>query len=251
MTGSAVKTVLVTGASSGIGAAVAVRSAAAGWNVIAGYGTGKTRINDVVSNIVANGGHAQPLHLPLRDRGAIAGVVEGLVADGSIPDAVVLSASPRLETRSFSKTLADDFRHHFDVAVIGNHCLVSELWKQCFRKRKHGHVVALLTTALGPPPTPHMTSYIVAKSGLRAMLECAYAELGRAGLRISTVSPGFTDTPMLHELSDLLLELARSQSETGRFLDPDDVAAAVVDALEAPPTAGEIVDKPIPVGLSQ
>jgi hypothetical protein len=56
---------------------------------------------------------------------------------------------------------------------------------------------------------------------------------------------------MLDEFSDLLLEMARSQTENGRFLDPDEVAAAVVDALAAPPSAGEIVEIPIRMGCKQ
>jgi 3-oxoacyl-[acyl-carrier protein] reductase len=96
-----------------------------------------------------------------------------------------------------------------------------------------------------------MTSYIVAKAALRALLECAGAEFGRAGLRVSMLSPGFTETPMLKDFNDLLLEMARSQSQNGRFLDPDEVAAVVVGALAAPPAAGEIVDIPIRVGAMQ
>jgi NAD(P)-dependent dehydrogenase (short-subunit alcohol dehydrogenase family) len=66
--------------------------------------------------------------------------------------------------------------------------------------------------------------------------------------RLSTLSPGFTETPMLEDFSDLLLEMARSQTENGRFLDPNEVAAAVVDALAAPPAAGEMVEIPILMG---
>jgi 3-oxoacyl-[acyl-carrier protein] reductase len=90
-----------------------------------------------------------------------------------------------------------------------------------------------------------MTPYIVAKAGLQALLQCACAEFGRAGLRVSTLSPGFTQTPMLGDFSDLLLEMARSQAENGRFLDPDEVAAAVIEALASPPPAGEMVEIPI------
>jgi 3-oxoacyl-[acyl-carrier protein] reductase len=251
MTGAAHKTVLVTGASSGIGAAIARRAAKDGWRVLAGYATGRDRAAGVVAEIGAQGGTAVPIHLPLQDPAAVAVTIETLVADKLQPEALVLNASPRLTTGPFTKVTADEFRRQLDVAIVGNHALIAGLWKHCFRKQRQGHIVALLTSALGPPPTPQMTPYIVAKAGLRALLQCACAEFGRAGLRVSTLSPGFTETPMLDEFSDLLLEMARSQTENGRFLDPDEVAAAVVDALAAPPSAGEIVEIPIRMGCKQ
>jgi len=251
MTGASGKTVLVTGASSGIGAAVARCAAKAGWRVLAGYATGQDRIAEVVAEIGATGGSAAPIHLPLQDPAAVAVAIEALVADRLLPEALVLNASPRLTTGPFTKASAEEFRRQLDVAVIGNHALIAGLWKHCFRRQKQGHIVALLTAAMGPPPTPQMTPYIVAKAGLRALLQCACAEFGRAGLRVSVVSPGFTETPMLGDFSDLLLDMARSQSKEGRFLDPDEVAAAVVDALAAPPPAGEMVETPIRMGCRQ
>jgi 3-oxoacyl-[acyl-carrier protein] reductase len=248
MTGAARKAVLVTGASSGIGAAVARQAAKSGWRVLAGYSAGADRVADVVADIGALGGTAVPIHLPLQDLAAVAVAIEMLVAEELQPEALVLNASPRLTTGPFTKASADEFRRQLDVAIIGNHALIAGLWKHCFRKQRQGHIVALLTSALGPPPTPQMTPYIVAKAGLRALLQCACAEFGRAGLRISTLSPGFTETPMLEDFSDLLLEMARSQTENGRFLDPNEVAAAVVDALAAPPAAGEMVEIPILMG---
>ena len=80
---------------------------------------------------------------------------------------------------------------------------------------------------------------------LRGLLACAAVEYGRGGLRISLVSPGFTETPMLDGFNPLLLDMARTQTDIGRFLTPDEVAAAVVDALANPPAAGDVKDTPI------
>lgn len=251
MTGTDTGTVLVTGASSGIGRSIALQAAAAGWRVVAGYGSGLKRAMAVVEQIAAAGGTAVPLHLPLQDAEAIAAAIETLVADGHMPDALVLNASPPFATASFVKTTPDDFRRQLEASVIGNHALVSALWKRSFRKKRDGHVVALLTSALGPPPTPQMTPYLTAKAALRTMLDCASAEYGRGGLRISLVSPGFTETPMLDGFNELLLEIARSQTATGRFLTPDEVAAAVVEALANPPAAGDVKEMPIQAGNQQ
>lgn len=249
MTGDTRKTVIVTGASSGIGAAVARQAAQDGWCVLAGYATGSDRIASLVSEIDAEGGQAFPVSIPLNDPKAVVDTVGRLVAEGRSPEAVVLSASPPFTTGSFIKVTPEEFARQFGVAVVGNHALISALWKNCFRKGRDGHIVAVLSAALGPPPTPQMTPYITAKSALRTLLQCACAEYGRAGLRVSTLSPGFTQTPMLGGFNDLLLDMARSQTELGRFLEPEEVAAAIVGALAAPPAAGEMVDVEIKASM--
>lgn len=247
MTGNGPKTVLVTGASSGIGSAIATQAAAAGWSVIAGYGSGSDRAAELVSQIEAVGGTAVPAHLPLHDPDAITSAIETLTAAGQMPDALVLNASPPFSTTSFIKVTPEDFREQFEACVVGNHALIAALWKQSFRKKRDGHIVGLLTAALGPPPTPQMTPYITAKAALRTLLQCAAVEYGRGGLRVSLVSPGFTETPMLEGFNELLLDMARSQMENGRFLTPEEVASTVVSALANPPAAADVTDVPIQV----
>lgn len=236
------RTVLVTGASSGIGAAVARHAAKAGWRVLVGYGAGRDRAEAVAAQIETSAGAAIPVHLPLDDVPGIERAIDTLLETDARPQALVLCASPPLDVGAFTKATAEAFRQQFNVAVVGNHALIAKLWKTCFRPRRDGHIVAVLTAALGPPPTPQLAPYLVAKAALKTLLDCARAEYGRGGLRVSFVSPGYTDTPMLDAFNDRFLELAREASSGKRFLRPDDVAASIVEALANPPVPGEVAE---------
>ena len=139
------------------------------------------------------------------------------------------------QLKSFLKTEAEELQEQLAAAVTGTHRLILETWKRFFSKREGGHIVALLSAAIGPPPRPHMTSYVVAKQGLVTLLECALVELGSSGLRVSAVSPGYTDTPMLHTFHPHVLEAIKAANSKKPFLDPTEVADSVMKLSNAPP----------------
>jgi len=114
--------------------------------------------------------------------------------------------------------------------------LITETWKRYFRPNQGGHVIAVLSAALGPPLRSHMTPYLVAKRGLETLLEAALAELGSSGLRASAVRPGYTDTPMLGSFHPHVLEAARARMKDGKFLEADAVADVIVRCLNNPPS---------------
>lgn len=236
------KTVLITGGSGGIGGATARCAAAQGWRVLVGYSAGRDRAQAVADEIAASDGQGMAIHMPLHEPTRLDGIIERLVSDGLCPDAVVLGASPPLSVCAFTKATAEDFHRQLEVAVTGNHHLLASIWKRCFRPRRQGHAIAVLTAALGPPPTPQLVSYLAAKSALRTVLQCACAEFGRGGFRASAVSPGFTETPMLDAFDPRLLDLARAKAANGALLKPEDVARVIVDALDAPPEPGRLAE---------
>jgi 3-oxoacyl-[acyl-carrier protein] reductase len=158
-----------------------------------------------------------------------------------------LCGSPAPDVGSFTRLTAEQLRRQLDCAVVGNHTLAVELWRHCFRARHGGHLLAVLSAAQGgqrgePRAAPHMAGYVAAKGGLEALLRAAAAELGRAGLRISVIRPGYVETPMLAAFEPRLLERARSAAPGGRFLGPADVAAALMRGLQRPPEPGVLAE---------
>lgn len=241
---------VVTGGSSGIGAELCRRAARAGWRVWIGYATGEDRARRLAAEIVERGGEAGAVSLPLHDPEAIRRGVAVLADDASPVTAAALCGSPAPDLGSFTRQTPEQFRRQFDCAVVGNHTLAVELWRRCFRARGGGHLLAVLSAAQGGPQTAsHMAGYVAAKGGLEAMLRAAAAELGRAGLRISVIRPGYVETPMLAAFEPRLLERARSAAPGGRFLGPADVAGALMKGLRHPPEPGEFAELAVDQGV--
>ncbi len=241
------KALIVTGGGSGIGRALAMRAAAAGWHAHLGYNTGADRAREVAAAIAAAGGGASPIHLPLGDPDRLRDAVARLADGEHPPTALALCAAPAPDVLAFGKQSPDQLRAQFEAQVVGNHVLLAEIWRRCFRGRGGGTVVAVLSAAAGTRTASHMAGYVAAKAGFEGLLRAAVAELGRAGLRVAVIRPGHVETPMLSAFPALALEQARAASPAGRFLTPEEVAAPLAAALEDPPEPQMLVELPLPV----
>lgn len=180
------------------------------------------------------------MHLPLEAPAVLSASLDEIRGRGLDVQALVLAASPPPVVASFLKTPTSAFREQLELHVAANHLLLTAVWKTFFRERRGGHVLALLSEAMGPPPTAHLSSYTVGKAALLALLEAALAELGPAGLRATALCPTFTETPMLHAFPPHLLDLARGRSPGNRFLLPSEVADRVVRCLAEPPAEARV-----------
>lgn len=229
---------VITGGSSGIGAALATAAAAQGISVTIGHDSGQERAEALRDRIMASGGRASVAHLPLHHPATLVDNLRRLSADVT-PDALVLCGWPAPLVVSFTRQMPDDILLQC-AAVAGSHAAIAAAWRLWWRKRRAGHVVAVLTSALGPPAAPHMAGYVAAKGGLRSLLDAAAAELGPAGLRISTVSPGFIETGMLKSFDSRLMDRARAAMPGGRFLVPAEVAEVMLGAIRHPPEPGVV-----------
>ncbi|MBE0530715.1 MAG: SDR family oxidoreductase [Rhodospirillales bacterium] len=242
-TKSVPRAVLVTGGSSGIGAEFARAAARRGWQVWLGYATGEERARRLAGELAEGGANVFPVRLPLDDIAGLEAGMARVIAEGPLPQAAVLCGSPPPDVASLLKLTAVSLRHQLECAVVGNHALLTRLWRHCFRSHAGGHVLAVLSAAQGPRPTPHMAGYVTAKGALESLLHAAAAEWGAGGLSISLIRPGFVDTPMLQAFPPLLIERALGQSAT--LLSPRDVAAALLHALDNPPAPGMVIEVPL------
>lgn len=239
------KSLIVTGGSSGVGAALCRLAAACGWRVWVGYGQGADRARLIAEDLVAAGGSAEAIALPLDDPERLRDAVARIAEQDDAVAALALCAAAAPDVASLLKLTPEHFRRQYEAAVIGNHVLLTEIWRRCFRSRGGGQVVAVLSAAQGPPAAPHMSSYIAAKNGLEGLLHAAVAELGRGGLRIGVVRPGYVETPMLQAFEPLLLERARASAPGNAFLRPETVAEALLRGLTHPTEPGSVAELPL------
>lgn len=217
--------ILVTGASSGIGAATARALAAEGARV-AVVARRETELVDVADDI---GGSAHPADL--RDVAASQLVVaDAADALGGL-DAVVNNAGVALVG-----TVADgdpeDWRTMLELNVLAT-LTVTQAALEHLRASSHGHVVNVSSMSGRRVPSATGGIYGASKAAVHALSEGLRREVAEDGIAVTVVAPGLVDTDLLTGVDG---EAAASLAERlGDGLAPDDVAAAIVHALTRPP----------------
>lgn len=217
------RTALVTGASRGIGLAVARALAGAG----AWVGMVARTEADLARAAREVGGHPIPADVtsPAAVHG-LAGYVTELLGD--TPDILVNSAgafslSPLAETdpESFERQLAVNLRGPF---------LLIRAFLPLMLQRRAGHIVNLGSVA-GRSAFPENGAYSASKFGLRGMHEVLVQEIRGTGVRATLVEPGATDTPLWDPIDP---DARDDLPSRGQMLSPDDVARAVLFAAAQP-----------------
>lgn len=216
--------IVVTGATGGIGSAVCRRLHRAGLRPVVGH-----RRRPEAAQVLASETAGLALELDLEQPDTLASAIAGL-ADRTVAG-VVLNAAPPPETVAFTEATPEQFARHWQTAIVGNHALLGALHRQCFRPRRQGAVIAVLSSAWSETGrvVPKMAPYIVSKAALKALLQALSAEA--RWLAVDTISPGYTDTLMLSAAYEpRMIELLREQ---GQVADPDVVANDIVERLLA------------------
>jgi 3-oxoacyl-[acyl-carrier protein] reductase len=236
------RAVLVTGASRGIGAAVARAFAARGDRVAVHHGASRDRAEDVVASL-AGSGHVV-VGADLADADAVRGMVdaaaEGLGGlDVLVNNAGVFEPHPITETsyeewqRAWERTLA--------VNLVG---AANVTWCAVRHMRDGGRIVNVSSRGAfrGEPGQP---AYGASKAGLIAFGQSLARALGTRGIAVTAVAPGLTETDMAAEaLAGEQGDARRAESPLGRVSTPEDVAAAVVylASEEAAMASGSVID---------
>lgn len=185
----------VTGASSGIGAALAETLARAGWRVAA-----TARSADALSALVDRSaglsGEIRSYPGDVTDAAAMAAIVEAIETGCGPVALAVLNAGVYLPVDGIDPALGD-FHASFDVNLKGTaNCLVPIV--AAMRPRRRGQI-AVVASVAGYSGLPTSAAYGATKAGLINMAEAMKFDLDRLGIAIQLVSPGFVDTPATKE----------------------------------------------------
>jgi len=209
------KTALVTGASRGIGRAIATELARAGASVVVGYRSGAEEAESLASEI---GGRAVQADVSSADEAKRlveeAGDVDVLVNNAGITRDGLLARMPD-----------DDWR-----AVIETN--LSSIFYTCravcrpMMRRRSGAIVNI-SSIVGVHGNPGQTNYGAAKAGIIGFTKSLARELGGRGVRANVVAPGYVHTQLTDVLPDELKDVMVSNTPLGRIGTPEDVAATV------------------------
>ena len=212
-------TALVTGASKGIGAAIACALARDGWAVAVNYRSDEAGANATVEAIVREGGRAVALH--------------GDVANGA-PEALFAAAEeqlgPVLALVNNAGVTADGLVVQMDDddwdRVLGTNLTAAfRMTRQAIRpmiKARFGRVVNV-ASVVGPRANAGQANYAAAKAGLIGMTKTVAAEVARRGVTVNAVAPGFIETDMTADVPDTVMQAVPAR----RPGTPEEVAAAV------------------------
>ncbi len=228
---------VVTGASSGIGAAVAVALGAAGHPVVLGARRVE-KCEEVAAVIRAAGGEA---HVHALDLAEAASVEEfARAAEGAVgPLDIMVSSAGHAEPGTALGTSPKAFAHTVEVNLLGAHRLVAAL-APAMAQRHHGDLV-FVSSDIIRNPRPLMAAYMASKWGLEGLVRALQLELEGSGVRATIIQPGQTLTEMGTDwgpdtTTEVLGEWVRfGAARHGHFLRPPAVAAAVLAAVTTPP----------------
>ncbi len=211
---------LVTGASRGIGAAIADMLAEQGVRVFgtATSDTGSAAISDRgVSGLTG-------LTLNVNDVDAISAVLAEITSQASAPTILVNNAGVTRD-QLLMRMSEDDW----DTVLNTNLRSVFRLSKACLRgmmKARTGRIISI-ASVIGSMGNAGQANYAAAKAGMMGFSRSLAREVGSRGITVNTVAPGFIDTDMTRDLSEAQKEAMLGDIPLKRLGDPDDIAAAV------------------------
>jgi NAD(P)-dependent dehydrogenase (short-subunit alcohol dehydrogenase family) len=217
------KVALVTGSTSGIGRATALRLAADGAHVLVS-GRDQRRGDDVVNVIRSAGGKADFLAATLHDAASARDLAHRAVETGGRVDILVNNAGYG-EFSPTAGTTEESFDTMFGVNVKVPYFLVAELAPGM--AARGGGAIVNVTTMVAGFGLAGMSLYGSAKAALNLLTKAWAAEFGPSGVRVNAVSPGPTRTEGTEEMGDAIDQLA-SAAPAGRVAAPDEIASAIV-----------------------
>ncbi len=210
------RTALVTGASGGIGAAVARRLHARGAAVVL---SGRRR--EALDSLAADLGKAAAVVVAelgtaeaARTLAKAAGDVDIIVNNaGAVDDSLALRLGD------------DQWQRVIDLNLSSAFHIIQPLLRGMIRRR-HGRIINI-TSVVGHTGNPGQANYAAAKAGLAGMTRSLALEVAQRGITVNCVAPGFIDTAMTDQLPESLRDSILDRIPAGRLGAADDVAAAV------------------------
>ena len=215
------KTALVTGATGGLGGAIARALHAQGAKV----GLSGTRVSALETLAGELGGDVKILPCDLSDKAAVEALVPA--AETALGQLDILVNNAGLTRDGLFLRMKDD---DWDAVLAVNLTATFRLSRAAIKgmmRRRHGRIVSI-TSIVGVTGNPGQGNYAASKAGMIGMSKSLAAEAASRGITVNCVAPGFIESPMTDALNDKQKEAILTQVPAGKLGQGVDVAAAVV-----------------------
>ncbi|KMM76155.1 3-ketoacyl-ACP reductase [Xanthomonas sp. NCPPB 1128] len=230
---------LVTGASRGIGAAIADELAAQGATVI-GTATSDAGAQAIGTRLAAHGGHGRALDVT--DAAAVDALIETIAKEFG-PVSILVNNAGITRDNLLMRMKDDDWQAIIDTNLTSVFRTSKAVLRGMMKARK-GRIVNI-ASVVGVTGNPGQANYAAAKAGIIAFSKSMAKEIGSRGITVNVVAPGFIDTDMTKALPEAQRNALLEQIALGQLGQPSDIANAV--AFLAGPGAGYITGETLHV----
>lgn len=218
------KKALVTGASRGIGRAIALKLASEGADVAVNYNGSAEKAEETAAEIRTYGVKALVIQADVSDQAAVERMFSALMQEFGRLDILVNNAGITKDGLLIGMK-EDQFARVVDINLKGCfYCL--QLASRLMLKEKSGRIINLASYT-GVHGNAGQVNYAASKAGIIGMTKSAAKELGSRGITVNAVAPGFIETDMTEQLSDRVKEAVNGMIPLKKFGKPEDVANAV------------------------
>ena len=219
------KIALVTGASRGIGAAVAKKLAENGAFVYVNYNGSQARADEVVTAIKEAGGDAEAVKCDVADFNACKEMIDKIIADKGRLDILVNNAGitrddllMKMSEEAFDAVISTNLKGCFNTIRHSS---------RYFLKQRSGKIINMSSVS-GVAGNAGQANYSSAKAGVLGLTKSVAKELGSRGINCNAIAPGFIETEMTEAMTDKAKEATIAMIPFGRTGKTEDIAKAVL-----------------------
>ena len=235
------KVIVVTGASSGIGEAIAITLANKGAKVMLGARR-EDRLQELTRSIKSTGGEAAFLVTDVTKRKEMADLISYAINEFGRVDVLVNNAGIAHLSR-VDAVEVEDWEEMIDINLKGVLYGIAAVMP-VFKAQGSGHIINIISTA-GIQIVPLMAVYAGTKNAVRTITEAMRQESG-GKYRVTGISPGFVQTELADHMKDATIQAAIKEQSAKIAISPNDIAAAVLYAVSQPDhvDVGDLVIRP-------
>ena len=221
------KVAIVTGASKGIGAAIATHLAAAGASVVVNYSSSKEGADRVVDQIAKRGGQAVAIRANVAEQTDIDRLfAETKTAFGRVD--ILVNNAGIYDFAPLEKITAEHFHRQFNLNVLG---LLLTTQKAVEAFGSEGGSIINISSGAGLNPLPGASVYSATKSAVDAFTKSLSKELGARKIRVNSLNPGMVETEGVHSAGFIGTDFHKTivaATPLGRIGQPDDIGPVAV-----------------------